>query len=209
MDMNGRKRADGLETMDRLLEHAEAELNSVGPVKFNIVSVLEKAGVSRSSAYHHFGDREGLIAAVELKHHIESMRKVNELLRYAVENSADPTVLLQSIEFHLGLEGTKKGHAGRRRRIFTLAAGQSSDKLAERMRAEQQHVSDYLAATIAIAQSKKFIKPRVSHMAISQMILALMFGRALVDLTGRSEDDSAWMEATMESLRHLLNVQSK
>lgn len=208
MSSSGRKRSDGRETMDRLIEFAEIELNDVGPVKFNLVSVLEKAGVSPSSAYHHFGDREGIIAAVELKHHIESMRKVNELLRMSVEVSSDPEVLIQSIEFHLGLEGTEKGHANRRRRIFTLAAGQSSKVLAEKISEEQRDVADYLANTIALARKKKFIKPRASDLAIAQMVLSVMFGRALVDLTTRPEDDAAWMEATMMSLRHLLNVQS-
>ena len=207
--VNNRKRSDGLETMDRLLEFAEEELRTVGPVKFNLVEVLARAGLSRSSAYHHFGDREGLIAAVELKNHIESMRKVNELLRSVVETSSDPEILMKSIEFHLGLEGSEKGFAGRRRRIFTLAAGQASAALAERISEEQRSVSDYLAGTIEIARAKGMIRPMVSDMAITQMMLAAMFGRALVDLTGRPEDDTAWLEGTLESLRHLLNIQEQ
>ncbi len=207
MGEDKKKRSDGLETMDRLLEFAEEEIRTVGPVKFNLVDVLARAGVSRSSAYHHFGDREGLIAAVELKHHIESMRKVNELLRTVVETSTDPGILMQSIEFHLGLEGSESGHAGRRRRIYTLAAGQASSALAERISDEQRAVSDFLAGTIEIAHRKGMIKPRVSAMAVAQMILAAMFGRALVDLTERPEDDEAWLAGTVESLRHLLNVQ--
>ena len=193
--------------MDRLIEFAEAELRETGPVKFNLVNVLEKAGVSRSSAYHHFGDREGLIAAVELKHHIDSMRRVNELLRVAVETSSDPGVLMDSIVFHLGQEGTEKGHVGRRRRIYTLAAGQASALLSDRISAEQRDVSDYLAGTISIARGKRMIKPTVSDMAVAQFVLSVMFGRVLVDLTGRPADDDAWMDGVVSALRGMLNVQ--
>ena len=194
--------------MDRLLEFAEAELQHSGPVKFNLVQVLEKAGVSRSSAYHHFGDREGLIAAVELKNHIDSMRKVNELLRVAVEVSTDPNTLLASIEFHLGQEGLEKGHIGRRRRVYTLAAGQASGVLAARISEEQRHVADYLTETIALARGKRWIKPSVSDRAVAQFVLSAMFGRTLVDLTGRAEDDVAWMQGVVTALRSLLNVQT-
>ena len=58
------KRINGQETMEKVLEFASQELDEVGAVKFNILNVINKSGVSRSSVYHHFGDRDGLIGAV-------------------------------------------------------------------------------------------------------------------------------------------------
>jgi AcrR family transcriptional regulator len=48
-------RSNGRETMSRILEHARRELDEFGPVKFNIMRVIEESGVSKSSVYHHFG----------------------------------------------------------------------------------------------------------------------------------------------------------
>lgn len=194
--------------MDRLLEFAEAELTEVGPAKFNLVNVLERAGVSRSSAYHHFGDRDGVIAAVEMKNHVDSMRRVNELLRFTVENSTDPMTVLRSIEFHLSTEGGENGRSVRRRRVYTLSAAQSIPALAGRLSEEQRSVADYLAETIAIARERGFIAPVAGDLAIAHAVLALMFGRVLVDVADRAGDDEAWFDATAEALRHLLNVQS-
>ena len=50
--------------MSRILEHARRELDEFGPVKFNIMRVIEESGVSKSLVYHHFGGRDGVISAV-------------------------------------------------------------------------------------------------------------------------------------------------
>lgn len=207
MTSERKKRSDGLETMDRLIEFAEIELNEVGPVRFNLISVLEKAGVSRSSAYHHFGDREGVIAAVETKHHIQSMRQTNEILRATVETSTDPAAILKSIKFHFGNEGGSVGRHGRQRRVYTLAASQSSPLLRQRLRDEQCSVADYLAQTIEIARKKGFIKPELSDLAIAHVMLSLLFGRVLVDLADRDGDDDEWLGGTIAVMENLLRVQ--
>jgi len=72
-----RKRSDGLETIDRIVSFATAELDEVGPVQFNVIRVLEKAGVSRSYVYHHFHNREGLIAAVEVQRLLDQLTVTN------------------------------------------------------------------------------------------------------------------------------------
>lgn len=67
-----RKRSDGLATIELVLEHARAELEASGPVRFNLDRVIESSDVARSSVYHHFGSRAGLIATIELEHWVES-----------------------------------------------------------------------------------------------------------------------------------------
>ncbi|MFN5601767.1 MAG: TetR/AcrR family transcriptional regulator, partial [Acidimicrobiaceae bacterium] len=63
-----RTRADGRETAQRILEFAEKELVTSGLVNFNLERVIEQSGVARSSVYHHFGGRDGVIAAVETEY---------------------------------------------------------------------------------------------------------------------------------------------
>ena len=205
MALEARKRSDGRETMERLISFAEAELNAVGPIKFNLINVLEKAGVSRSSAYHHFHDRDGLIAAVEAKNVVDNLRQVNEILRAAVEHSNDPEMIIKSIEFHLTNEADGVSRAGRQRRVYTLTAAQTNEKLAEILSDAQRDTAAYLADTISLAHSKKLIAPRSSPLAIAHWILSLMFGRVLVDVAQDQSADSEWLDATMISLRYLLN----
>ena len=78
-------RSNGRETRAVILEYAKAELEEFGPVKFNILRVIENSGVGRSSVYHQFGDRDGLITAIEVERFIEEIRLSNELLRLSID----------------------------------------------------------------------------------------------------------------------------
>ena len=73
MSESPKKRIDGLETMERIVEFAERELVEHGVAGFNLTRVIEQSGVSRGSVYHHFINREGTIAAVETKRLLEDL----------------------------------------------------------------------------------------------------------------------------------------
>ena len=70
-----RKRSDGLRTIERVLKAAEDEMAEFGFVKFNLDRVMEKSGVARSSVYHHFGGRDGVIAALETSSTMRSLER--------------------------------------------------------------------------------------------------------------------------------------
>ena len=55
-------RLDGKETAEKVLTHALRELDKHGAVNFSLDRVIDSSGVSRSSIYHLFGNRAGVIA---------------------------------------------------------------------------------------------------------------------------------------------------
>ena len=111
-----RKRSDGLETIDRIVSFATVELDEVGPVQFNVIRVLEKAGVSRSSVYHHFHNREGLIAAVEVQRLLDQLTVTNKTTREFVSQAESAEAILGAIETVLRIAGSEDGKQNRRRR---------------------------------------------------------------------------------------------
>ena len=50
-----------------ILEAAEANMGAGGPVGLRLQEVAKAAGVSHPTILHHFGSREGLIQALNLK----------------------------------------------------------------------------------------------------------------------------------------------
>ena len=62
-----KKRQDGLATMQTLMDAAIVELETHGESDFDMDSVLHQTGVARSSLYHHFDNKAGLIAAAEIE----------------------------------------------------------------------------------------------------------------------------------------------
>ena len=199
-----RKRSDGLETIDRIVSFAATELDEVGPVQFNVIRVLEKAGVSRSSVYHHFRNREGLIAAVEVQRLLEQLTVTNKTTREFVSQAESAEVILGAIETVLKIAGSEDGKQNRRRRIATMAAAQTIPVLAASIADTQMRGDEYMAGTLQVAVDKGLIAPTESLLGIAQWIGSLALGRATVDLATDVGGDEQWLSATMFSLRALL-----
>jgi AcrR family transcriptional regulator len=203
-----RKRSDGRETMSRVMKFAMAEFNKVGPDDFNLDRVLEKSGVSRSSVYHHFGGRHGVIAAVEAKL-VEKDIDVNNIgLREFVNVANNAQEILAVIKLEIAQGSKQEDKVTRQRRVSTFVAAQRSELLYEVLQSKQRQATEYLCETLQIATSRGLIKPRVPEMGIAQIMLSLLFGRILVDLVGDETSDQLWTQATLESLEYLIKPPS-
>lgn len=203
--MSGRiTRSNGRETRAAILEHAKAELEAFGPVRFNILRVIENAGVSRSSVYHHFGDRDGLITAIEVERFIEERQITNELLRFSVDVVKNSDELFLLIEQALHAASTSEGRESRAHRIAVIAAAQNIPFL-EKALAEHGNLGDhYLAETLEIGKARGIINPRESTLSIARIISTLFIGRVSVDGFNSQDDDNAWVQTTVRILKFLL-----
>jgi AcrR family transcriptional regulator len=203
--MNDRiTRSNGRETRAVILEHAQAELEAHGPVKFNILRVIENSGVGRSSVYHQFGDRNGLIAAVEVERFIEEIRITNELLRLSVAAVKTSDELFLLIEQALHAVSTAEGRESRAHRIAVIAAAQSIPSL-EAALAEHGNSGDhYLAETLEMGRTRGIINPQESTLSIARIISTLFIGRISVDGFNSPDDDNAWVRTTVSILKFLL-----
>ncbi|MEY4633586.1 MAG: hypothetical protein RLZ18_958 [Actinomycetota bacterium] len=198
------KRVDGLETMERLLSFADVELNEVGSVKFNLGRVLEKAQVSKSSAYHHFGSRDGIIAAVEARSVAVEIEQVNLQVRAFVESAQDVNTAVEYLKILVYFTSDSSGVRARRRRAATLVAAQNSQTLAEIIGQTQRDGAQYLAETFQIVEDRGWISPSVPLLGIAHWMLASAFGHILVDYVDDPLANELWAEATFTSLISLL-----
>ena len=197
-------RSNGRETRAIILDHAKAELDKFGAVKFSILRVIENAGISRSSVYHQFGDRDGLITAVEVDRLIEENRASNESLRFGVNMVSTSEELFSIIEEALHAASSPNGRETRAHRIAVIAAAQNIPPL-ERALAEQTNTGDhYLAETLEIGRARGLIAPQQSTLSIARFISSVFIGRITVDGFHSSEDDEAWVKTTVSVLKFLL-----
>jgi len=201
-------RVDGRETMDRLLEFAERELNEVGAVKFQLSRVLDAAGISKSSAYHHFGSRDGIIAAVEMKTVTQQIELNNSVIREFIQEAPATQSATEFLKLLVQTSSNGAGVDGRKRRAATLVSAQDSPALAKIIGKTQRDGAEYLAATLQIAVDRGWMSPTVSLLGIAHWILASVFGRILVDFTEDTAADEAWSEAAFVSLSALIRPNS-
>jgi AcrR family transcriptional regulator len=199
-----RKRSDGLETMRIVIEHARAELDQHGPVEFNLDRVLEVSKVSRSSVYHHFGNRAGLIAAAEIQDSLEQFRRQLDTIRAVLDDSSTSEEMLATLEVALAADGVPNSRRRRQRRIADLAVSQSNEMLNYAMAATQVDGTRELALILADGVERGLIWPEVPLDGIAYWLQSVLVGRILVDLANDPQLDDDWVATAMAAIRAVL-----
>jgi len=181
---------------------ARAEIDKYGAVKFNLDRVLEKSGVSRSSVYHHFGSRDGLIATVEVDRGLEDTLKEMEILRSFLLGSDKFDQVMGYIEIALAADDDKAARLRRRRRVALVAASEHNKALAASLANAQAEGTAHLAETLQMMKDRGIINPSVGLPGIASAFQSLLLGRIYADITG--EDQSDWVQAALVSIRAML-----
>ena len=205
MNKPSRKRSDGLLTIALVDKFARSELDEFGSIKFNLDRVIKKSGVSRSSIYHHFGNRAGLLITLEVQHSIDELHGGMELMREYLLASSNVEDVLGAIEFALAIGNDDDGRRRRRRRIAAIVASEDIPALAEVLTNAQIAGSQHLADTLTMLQDRGLISPAAPVIGIAYWIQSLLVGRILLDMTNDPDLDAKWVETTILALRHLIN----
>lgn len=197
-------RADGRETMERLISFAEKELRDVGPVKFQLARVLDEAGVSKSSAYHHFGSRDGIIAAVEMRTVFRQIEENNATIRQFVESAPKDQSATEFLRLLVSFSADEAGRSARQKRAATVVAAQDNSALARIVGETQLEGARLLAETLQMVEDRGWISPTLPLLGIAHWILTSVFGRVLVDYTNDEATDSDWEAVATASLIALM-----
>jgi AcrR family transcriptional regulator len=199
-----RKRSDGLETIERVKKVALVELEKYGSTDFNLDRVIEKSGVSRSSIYHHFGSRAGLIAAIETQNAISGQLAEMELMREFILQAKSTKDILAAIEFALSADGGSSGRMRRLRRADRIVASAKSKVMQKSLTDAQIEGSLHLSETLEAARNRGLINPDLPLDGISYWIQSQLMGRLVVDMGASEEQEKAWVQTFVATLAHVL-----
>lgn len=201
-----RTRSDGRETIATVKKFATAELEKYGAVNFNLDRVLAESGVSSSSVYHHFGSRENLIAVVALDQSLQHVIAELAIIEELADQARDQKSMFEVLMLGLSVGGTPKARTRRLRRISGLAATDSNKAIQRAMKDAQIDGTAHFIRVLESAEQRKLISPRAPIVGIAYLLQSLLVGRIVVDVTGSSDTDDAWLNTSLTALRYLLGI---
>lgn len=199
-----RTRVDGLKTIARIMKAAEDEMAEFGFIKFSVDRVIERSGVARSSVYHHFGGRDGLISAVETASTMKSLERGTAEFEKALDGISSGEEAFALIEFGIRLFRTSENRQRRQRRISSLAAAQGAPAIQEVLAREQQLGSENLARLLAKVKERGLADPVEPFLGLAYVIQSLLVGRVIVDISNNEDLDKEWEDAALATLRLIL-----
>lgn len=199
-----RTRSNGQATMQRLLKFGRAELHRSGAIGFNVDRVVRQSKVSASSLYHHFGSRDGFLAALEFERSFEEIMREMEMLNKYITESDDPEALFKVTELVFSHSGNPTSQERRRHRIETLAAASHNPGLRQMLANAQQKGTARHIEVLQLAVMKSGAKLEQPIEGIAYLIQSLLIGRTLVDLMDDSDLSTAWEQTALAALRGVL-----
>ena len=171
-----------------------------GESNVRIDEILVETGISKGSLYHHFGGREGLIAAarvVQFSRFIETDAQViYDSLTAATSLDEYVAAASHLLEVGEGLERQKIRLA----RLNTISSSYGRDDLWNALSVQQHAHTEMIAESIRHGQSHGWIRSDLDARAISVFVQGYALSRILIDLDTDPVPTKDWEDVVRTAL---------
>jgi len=194
----------GRETIEKLLEVTISELDRVGLAEIDIDSLLRKSKISKGSLYHHFGSKNGLLAAAEAQQFMKYLKREGETFRKLIEDCATKQKFVNLVAAVMKITRLEENLGFRKKRVRAIAMSFNDENLAQVLKNAQIEVTEYLAGSFQIAKDRGWVKPDTDLMALSYWIQGVFIGHIMLDITEQTEHEDAWSQVAFQALQPFL-----
>ncbi len=189
---------------ERVLEVVTAMLEEGGESAVRIEDVRERSGVSIGSIYHHFGDRNGLIVAAQVRRFSRYAEAEIAALSDIVRSSDTVQQFREALRKLTLHTSSELRTAERWTRIAVLASTVGREDLVEQVRAIQTRLTDEFQAHVAQGQARGFFRSDLDARAIAVFVEAYSLGRVFNDLDGHAVGDHEWEQVVWAAIDGLI-----
>jgi AcrR family transcriptional regulator len=191
-------------TRDRVLAVAIAQLEAGGEAFVRIDEIRDRSGVSIGSIYHHFGDRDGVIVAAQLRRFSQWAEEELASLSESVRRSRNVREFRTSIRRLARRSQSEYGTGVRWGRMGVLGSLTGRAALRDEVRAVQTTLTDGFQAHVAQGQARGFFRSDLDPRAVAAFIEAYSLGAVLNDLDLRGVSERAREQVLWAVLDSLL-----
>lgn len=175
-----------------------------GEAAVRIDDVRDRSGVSIGSLYHHFGDRDGLIVAGQLRRFARYAEAEIAALSTIVERAADVAEFRRAVRQMTRRTASELRAAERWGRVGVLGSTVGRPALLHEVRIVQTRLTDEFQAHVAQGQARGFFRRDLDARAIALFIEAYSLGLALNDVDERPVSERAWEQVVWSVLDGLI-----
>lgn len=185
---------------ERILDVVLELLEAGGETAVRIDEVRDRSGASIGSIYHHFGDRDGLIVAGQVRRFARYAEAEIAALSDIVRNARDSAAFRRAIRTLTTQTSSDLRRAERWARIAVLGSTVGRPGLHEEVRRLQTRLTDEFQAHIAQGQARGFFRSDLDARSVAHFVEAYSLGRALNDLDEHAVDDADWERVVWAAL---------
>ena len=191
-------------TRDRVIDVVLELLEDGGEVAVRIDEVRDRSGVSIGSIYHHFGDRDGMIVAAQVRRFARFAEAEIAALSDIVERSSNVTHFRRALRQLTLHTSSELRVAERWARVAVLASTVGRPELAEEVRAIQTRLTDEFQAHVAQGQARGFFRDDLDARSVALFVEAYSLGLVLNEMDARPVGEKQWEKVVWAVLDGLI-----
>ena len=192
--------------IDEILEVTLTLLEQHGETGFRLEDLMARTGISKSSIYLHFGDRDGLLGAAYGRKFEQIVRESLSGLELIVSRVDSPRATREAVRAATAFVASPERFKDRLDRATIIAGTRGRRAFATELAKAQTALTDRLMVLLLDAQERGLLRLHHSPRAVAQMLQAVTFGRIIAELEGEGTPQSreAWIRLVDDLIDMLL-----
>lgn len=195
---------DAQGTRERLLEVAIDMVEARGEAGLRVDEVATQAGFTKPVVYHYFGDREGLVVAVQAERYRRSLQYGLDHLADDARTCATADEFVDVVHRWLRSFFSPEGALRRTFRMDVLGSAVSRPELQAVVQQANWLQADGVAELARLAQARGWMPRRFEPRAVGIWFTGLLLSRHLVEMTAGAFDEAAWDDITLQAARFII-----
>ena len=192
------------EGRERLLAAAIRHLETHGEADLRVTEIAEEAGVAIGLIRHHFGSRDGLVAAAQQRRVEGATREDLEGGRAVLGEVDDNDALMQRLAELTRIVTDRSRADTRLSRFAAIAAAHGRPEARESIGAALGDLLDDLAVLIMEAQLRGLVRRDLDARAVATFLQAYSLGLIVHDVDPKEPDEGKLTHVIMTALRAIL-----
>jgi AcrR family transcriptional regulator len=169
-------------TISAVIDATVVALENGNEADVRIDEILAKTGISKGSLYHHFGGREGLIAAARVVQFSRFVESDAEMIRDALAKTTTFDEFTETVGRLVNLGNNAERQHARLSRFSAVSSSYGRPELWNALSIQQHKHTETLADAIRHGQAHGWIRKDVDARAVSVFVQGYSLSRVLADL---------------------------
>lgn len=182
-----------------ILGLAVAAIDAGGEAALRIEPILDAAGVTPPSLYHHFGSREGLVIAAQIERYTRQTKTDIAAIGRAVAQCTTSDELRTALRITWSRSLAQRSES-RWRRISVVGSAYARPELADAVARAQDEIVDALTEILEPCLERGWLRPDLDLASTIAWHHSLLIGRVFMEHGQRAGDPAEWDRLALDAL---------
>lgn len=187
-------------TIATVIEATVEALESGNEADVRIDEILAKTGISKGSLYHHFGGREGLIAAARVVQFSRFVEADSQSIRNQLTKTSNREEYLAAVSQLVSVTNTAERQRARFSRFSAVSSAYGRPELWDALAYQQHTHTEAIADAIRHGQAHGWVRNDLDARAISVFVQGYSLSRVLGDLDTDPISDDHWHDVVRAAI---------